>query len=98
MAAAALTARARPIGAPGSGRCARSVVAWLATRGYDGASRRSSLQWSPEQISGWLSPPKADINELFNNLVSLRPRRSKSALLPKATVQCRIGMAPPGMR
>jgi hypothetical protein len=28
--------------APGSGRCARSFVAWLATRGYDGASRRSS--------------------------------------------------------
>src|SRR6516164_7795639 len=42
MAAAAPTARARPIGAPGSGRCARSVVAWLATPGYDGASRRSS--------------------------------------------------------
>ena len=36
------TARARPIGAPGSGRCARSFVGWLATRGYDGASRRSS--------------------------------------------------------
>ena len=34
-------ARARPIGAPGSGRCARSFVAWRATRGYDGASRRS---------------------------------------------------------
>src|SRR6201987_4224809 len=32
----------RPIGAPGSGGCARSFVAWLATRGYDGASRRSS--------------------------------------------------------
>ena len=41
-AAAAPTARARPIGAPGSGRCARSFVAWRATRGYDGASRRSS--------------------------------------------------------
>ena len=41
MAAAAPTARARPIGAPGSGRCARSFVAWRATRGYDGASRRS---------------------------------------------------------
>jgi hypothetical protein len=35
MAAAAPTARASPIGAPGSERCARSVVAWLATRGYD---------------------------------------------------------------
>src|SRR5262249_52318220 len=35
-------ARARPIGAPGSGRCARSFAAWLATRAYDGASRRSS--------------------------------------------------------
>ena len=42
MAAAAPTARARLIGAPGSGRCARSFVGWLATRGYDGASRRSS--------------------------------------------------------
>ena len=42
MVAAAPTARARPIGAPGSGRCARSFVAWLATRGYDGGSRRSS--------------------------------------------------------
>jgi len=41
MAAAAPTARARPIGAPGSGRCARSFVAWLASRGYDGASRTS---------------------------------------------------------
>ena len=42
MAAAAPIARARPIGAPGSGRCARSFVAWPATRGYDGASRRNS--------------------------------------------------------
>ena len=31
----------KPIGAPGSGRCARSFVAWLVTPGYDGASRRS---------------------------------------------------------
>ncbi len=41
-AAEAPTAWARPIGATRSGRCARSFVAWLATRGYDGASRRSS--------------------------------------------------------
>jgi hypothetical protein len=45
MAAAAPTARARPIGAPGSGRCARSFVAWRATRGYDGASHRTSIHW-----------------------------------------------------
>jgi helix-turn-helix protein len=44
-AAAAPTAPVGLIGAPGSGRCARSPVAWLAIRGYDGASRRSS-RWS----------------------------------------------------
>jgi hypothetical protein len=54
MAAAAPTARARPIGAPGNGRCARSLVAWLATRSYDGVAQKLALQWSPEQISGWL--------------------------------------------
>ena len=42
MAAAAPTAQARLIRAPGSGRCARSLVAWRAMPSYDGASRRSS--------------------------------------------------------
>jgi hypothetical protein len=41
-AAAALTAPAGPTGEPGSGRCARSHVAWRAMRSYDGGSRRSS--------------------------------------------------------
>jgi hypothetical protein len=41
-AAAAPTAQARLIHAPGSERCARSLVAWRAMRSYDGASRRSS--------------------------------------------------------
>src|SRR5215475_14013347 len=47
-------AQTGPTGACGSGRCALSLVAWRSMGIYDGAWRRSSLQWSPEQISGWL--------------------------------------------
>ena len=56
MAAAAPTAQARPIGAPGSGRCARSFVAWLATPGYDGASRRRRLNQRPRKTLGFETP------------------------------------------
>ena len=43
------------IGVPGSGRRAPSLVVWRCTARYDGAWRRSlALQWSPQQISGWL--------------------------------------------
>src|SRR5262249_6259497 len=41
-AAAAPTAPARLISAPGGGHCAQSLVAWRAMPSYDGASRRSS--------------------------------------------------------
>src|SRR6516164_2109738 len=41
-AAAAPTAPARRISAPGGGHCAQSLVAWRAMPSYDGASRRSS--------------------------------------------------------
>jgi Helix-turn-helix domain len=41
-AAAAPTAPARLISAPGGGPCGQSLVAWRTTQSYDGASRRSS--------------------------------------------------------
>jgi hypothetical protein len=33
---------------------ARSLVVWRAMRSYDGAWQKLALQWSPEQVSGWL--------------------------------------------
>ena len=42
MAAAAPTAPAKLISAPGGGHCAQSLVAWRDMQSYDGASRRSS--------------------------------------------------------
>ena len=78
MVAAAPTARARPIGTPGSGRCARSFVAWLATRGYDGGSRRSSrtavVAGADRRLAGLAATPcrprHADIarNDLLEDL------------------------------
>ena len=39
---------------PGNGRCVPSRVAWPRTRSYDGVAQKLALQWSPEQICGWL--------------------------------------------
>ena len=39
---------------PGSGLVVRSVVNWRKIYRYDGQWRESSLNWSPEQIAGWL--------------------------------------------
>src|SRR5262249_47150404 len=41
MAVRRLTLQTRPRGAPGSGRCALSLVAWHSMGSYDGAWRRS---------------------------------------------------------
>src|SRR6516165_3189647 len=82
MAAAAPIGRARPIGAPGSGRCARSFVAWPATRGYDGASARAAVVAGADlrlaEAATPCRPRHADIarNDLSKSLYS-DPRHSE---------------------
>src|SRR5215475_11652655 len=49
--AAAPTAQAKLRRVPGSGHCARSLVAWRAMRSYDGGSRRSSHSSGPRSRS-----------------------------------------------
>jgi len=37
-----------------SRRADQSPVAWRRDTGYDGSRQKLKLDWSPEQISGWL--------------------------------------------
>src|SRR5262249_31837191 len=57
MAVRRLTVQTGPRGAPGSGRCALSLVAWHSMGGYDGAWRRSlrckaGTMQSPPRLEG----------------------------------------------
>src|ERR1700752_679316 len=86
MAAAAPTARARPIGAPGSGRCARSFVAWLASEAT--MARRAEARTAVvagvdlrlAEAAIRCRPRHADIarNDLSQSLYS-DPRRAEKA-------------------
>ena len=42
------------IGVPGSGRCGPSLVVWRSSELRWRVAQKLALQWSPQQISGWL--------------------------------------------